>query len=92
MDLNRTDLLYNGKKIQPFSFGVERGFFGNKFFLRAGFLNDLTEKYFLGKKSNILYCLGLGCNMDNVFVDLAIGIDNNGTIDNLAISGFYLLK
>ena len=92
MDLNRTDLLYNGKKIQPFSFGVERGFFGNKFFLRAGFLNDLTEKYFLGKKSNILYCLGLGFNMDNVFVDLAIGIDNNGTIDNLAISGFYLLK
>lgn len=92
MDIKKTDLLLNGEMMQPFSFGIEKGFFNNKFFLRAGLLNDLTEKYFIGSKSNILYGIGIGFNMNKFFVDFAIGIDNVGTINNLAISGFFVLK
>ena len=78
--------------MQPFSFGIEKGFFKNKFFIRAGMLSDLTEKHFFGKKSNTLYGMGLGFNMKKISVDVAVGIDNDGTVKNLAISGFFLLK
>ncbi len=92
MDVLKSDLLLNGEKMQPVSFGVERGFFYNKFFLRAGFLNDLTETHFFGKKSNILYGLGLGFNIHNIIVDLGVGIDSGGKLCNLAISGMFMLK
>jgi hypothetical protein len=91
-DLKKSDLLYNGQEIQPISFGVEKGFFGNKFFIRAGMLNDLTEKDFLGKKSNALYGLGVGFNMGKIVVDAALGMDTHGTVKNLAISGFIMMK
>jgi hypothetical protein len=92
MDIAKTDLLHNGSKMQPISFGVERGFFNNSFFLRAGFLNDITEKHFFGSKSNVLYGLGLGFNMKKIVVDVALGIDSSGTAKSLAISGFILFK
>jgi hypothetical protein len=92
MDLRPTDLLYNGQDMQPISLGIEKGFFKNKFFVRAGMLNDIAEKHFFGKKSNALYGLGVGFNMGKVIVDFAVGIDNNGTIKNLAVSGFILVK
>jgi len=92
MDVLKSDLLFNGEKMQPVSFGIERGFFYNKFFLRAGFLSDLTEPHFLGKKSNILYGLGLGFNIHNIIVDLGLGIDHGGKLCNLAISGMFILK
>jgi hypothetical protein len=92
MDIKPLDLLHNGTEMQPLSIGVEKGFFKNKFFVRAGMLNDLTEKHFFGKKSNALYGLGVGFNMRKIIVDFAIGIDNGGSIKNLAVSGFILVK
>jgi hypothetical protein len=92
MDVKKADLLYNGNEIQPISLGIEKGFFANKFFVRAGMLNDITEQHFFGKKSNALYGFGIGFNMSKIVVDLALGLDNNGTVKNLAISGFFMLK
>ena len=92
VDVKKADLLYNGEDMQPISMGIEKGFFKNKFFVRAGMLNDLTEKHFFGKKSNALYGLGLGFNMRKITVDVAVGINGDGSVKNLAISGFFLIK
>ncbi|UCH92469.1 MAG: hypothetical protein JSV88_19525 [Candidatus Aminicenantes bacterium] len=92
MDLKKSDLLYNGQDMQPITLGIEKGFFNNKFFVRLGMLNDLTEKDLFGKKSNALYGLGIGFNMGRFAVDAAIGIDVHGTVKNLAVSGFILMK
>jgi len=92
VDINKLDLLYNGQDMQPISLGIEKGFFNNKFSVRVGMLSDLVEKHFIGKKSNALYGLGLGFNMKKIIVDLAVGLDNDGVIKNLAVSGFIILK
>ncbi|MCK4764094.1 MAG: conjugal transfer protein TraF [Candidatus Aminicenantes bacterium] len=92
LDIAPTDLLFSGEKMQPLSVGIEKGFFRNKFFLRAGFLTDLTGKYFIGEKSDVLYGLGCGFNLGSIIVDAAIGLDGSGSINNLAISGFFILK
>lgn len=92
MDIRKTDLLHNGQEWQPVSIGIEKGFFKNKFFVRAGMLNDLTEKKMFGKKSNALYGFGLGFNMRKFMVDVAIGFGSGGSVKNLAISGFILIK
>lgn len=92
MDIAKTDLLHNGDQMQPISFGIEKGFFENRFFVRAGFLSDLTEKHFFGSKSNALYGLGLGFNMKKFLVDFAVGMDSSGSVKNLAISGFISLQ
>lgn len=92
VDLKKSDLLYNGQEMQPISLGIEKGFFANKFFVRLGMLNDLTEKTLLGKKSNALVGLGIGFNMGKFVVDAAIGLGPNGTVKNLAVSGFILMK
>lgn len=92
MDITETDLLYSGEKMQPISLGVEKGFFKNKFFLRAGFLTDLTDKYFIGKKANVLYGFGFGFHVGKLVVDMAVGLDGSGTLNNLAVSGFFIFK
>jgi len=92
VDLKKSDLLYNGQEMQPISLGIEKGFFSNKFFVRLGMLNDLTEKTLLGKKSNALVGLGVGFNMGKFFVDAALGLGPNGTVKSLAVSGFILMK
>lgn len=89
IDLARGDLYLNGREAQPFSLGVEKGLFQNKLFLRAGFLSDLAAKYFLGPKANVLYGLGCGFNLGKFLVDLALGLDPQGRVKNLGISGFY---
>jgi hypothetical protein len=92
MDISRTDLFYSGNKMQPISIGIEKGFFKNKFFLRTGFLTDLTDKYFVGSKSNVLYGLGFGFNLGEFIIDFGLGVDGDGSVNNLAISGFFILK
>jgi hypothetical protein len=92
MDIIQTDLLYSGNKMQPISLGVEKGFFKNKLLLRTGFLTDLTEKYFLGTKSNVLYGLGFGFNIGYFIVDFGLGVDSHGSVNNLALSGFFIIK
>lgn len=92
MDITKMDLLYSGDKMQPISIGIEKGLFKNKFFLRTGFLTDLTDKYFVGPKSNVLYGLGFGFNLGDYIIDFGIGVDGDGTVNNLAISGFFILK
>ena len=91
VDLEKSDLLYNGQEMQPISLGIEKGFFSNKFFIRLGMLNDLTEKTLLGKKSNALVGLGVGFNTGKFIVDAAIGLGPNGTVKSLAVSGFILM-
>lgn len=92
MDVQKSELLYNGQETQPISIGIEKSFFNNKFFVRAGMLNDLTEDHFFGKKSNSIYGLGVGFNTQKIVVDLALGFDNNGSVKSLAISGFFIIK
>lgn len=92
IDLRKTDLLYNGQEWQPISFGIEKSFFQNQFFIRAGLLNDLTEKKFFGSKANTLYGMGIGFNMKRIVVDLGIGIDSTGSVKNLAVSGFFIVN
>lgn len=92
VDIKKNDFMLNGTEMQPISLGVEKGFFKNAFFVRAGFFNDLTEKYFFGSKANVMYGLGLGFNMQNILVDLAVGLNNTGRLKSIAISGYFLIK
>ena len=92
LDAVANDLYHTGQKVQPLSLGMEKGFFQNKFFLRAGFWNDISQKYFFGRKARILYGIGLGFNLASFLVDLAIGLDGLGNVKNLAISGFYMIQ
>lgn len=92
MDIAKSDLLHNGSEMQPVALGIEKGFFNNSFFVRAGFLNDLTEKHFFGSKANALYGLGIGFNMKNYVIDVAIGVDSGGSVKNLAVSGFIIFR
>jgi hypothetical protein len=92
IDVTRGDLYQNGQDAQPVSFGIEKGLFRNRFFLRAGFMSDLAAKYFLGPNANILYGMGLGFNLGHFLVDLALGLDPQGRVKNLGISGFYMLR
>ncbi len=92
MDITKSELLYNGEEMQPISLGVEKGFFQNRLFVRAGLLTDLTESHLFGKKSAILYGAGLGFNMKRFLVDVAVGIDSGGSVKSLAISGFIMFK
>jgi hypothetical protein len=92
MDATKENLLYNGEEMQPISFGIEKGFFSNKFFIRAGMRNDLAQKHFLGKESNVLYGMGIGFNLKSFVVDLAVGLNSGGSIKNLAVSGFIIVK
>jgi hypothetical protein len=92
IDVAKGALFHNGQDAQPVSLGVEKGFFQNKLFLRAGFLSDLGAKYFLGRKANVLYGLGFGFNLGNFLADLALGLDHLGRVKNLGISGFYLIR
>jgi len=88
MDLTKSDLFLNGNKVQLLSLGLEKGFFNNKLFVRAGLLSDFTESYFFGRRSNSLYGLGFGFNMGRLFVDFALGLNSQAGISNLAVSGF----
>ncbi len=92
IDVAKNDLYYNGQMVQPLSLGVEKGFFKNKFFLRAGFLNDLSEKYFFGRHAKIMYGIGLGFNLASFLIDFAVSLDGLGHVKNLGISGFYMIK
>jgi len=92
IDVAKGELFHNGQDAQPVSLGVEKGLFQNKLFLRAGFLGDLSSKYFLGRKANVVYGLGFGFNLGNFLVDFALGLNHSGHMKNLGISGFYLIR
>ncbi|MCU0237661.1 MAG: hypothetical protein MUC72_11350 [Acidobacteria bacterium] len=92
VDLAKGDLFHNGEEVQPFSLGVEKGLFQNKLFLRAGLLSDLAAKYFVGRKANVLYGFGCGFNLGNFLIDLALGLDPQGRVKNLGVSGFYAIR
>lgn len=92
VDLAAGDLFHNNEEVQPFALGVEKGLFQNKFFLRAGILTDLAAAYFVGRKANVLYGCGCGFNLGNFLIDLALGIDPQGRVKNLGVSGFYAIR
>ena len=92
VDLAAGDLFHDGVDAQPLSLGVEKGLFQNKLFLRAGLLSDLAAAYFVGPKANVLYGFGCGFNLGNFLVDLALGLDPQGRVKNLGVSGFYAIR
>lgn len=92
IDLAKDDLYLGGEEAQPFALGVEKGLFRNKLFLRAGLWSDLAAKYFVGRKANALYGFGCGFNLGKLLIDLALGLDAQGRVKNLGISGFYALR
>ncbi len=92
MDIKKTVLINDGDEMQPFSFGIEKSFFSNKLFVRAGFMSDLATEYFIGKKSHSLYGLGFGFNMNKTIIDCGMGIDPDGKVINIAISGFFIVQ
>jgi len=92
IDVAKSDLYFSGQKVQPVSLGVEKGFFQNKFFLRAGLLSDLAATYFLGRNAQVIYGVGLGFNLASFLIDFAMGLDGSGKVKNLAVSGFYLIR
>jgi hypothetical protein len=71
---------------------VEKGLFRNQLLLRAGLWSDLAAKYFVGRKANALYGFGCGFNLGKFLVDLALGLDPQGRVKNLGVSGFYALR
>ena len=90
LDVKKADSFYNDDRVQPFSFGVEKGFLQNRFVVRAGILNDLSEKKLFGRDAAVLYGFGLGFNLSPLMIDLAVGLGGNGDLRSLAISGFYV--
>jgi len=84
-DLKPTDLWFDGSKVQPISFGVEAAFYQQRIFLRAGIWNDLQEKYFLGKRSNAQYGVGMGFRMSRVILDVGMALDAAGSVAGLAV-------
>ena len=88
VDINKSDLYLNGEEVQLAALGVEKGFFANKLIIRAGLSTDVSEDYLFGSRSNSMYGLGVGFNMGNILVDFGMGLDNQGGITSLAVSGF----
>ncbi len=92
VDIAKSDLYHNGNEIQPIALGIEKGFFQNSMFVRLGLLNDLTDKHFLGSKSNALIGVGLGFNMKRFMVDVGMALNGSGSIKSLAVSGLIVFK
>lgn len=92
VDIAPGELFPGGGKAQPLALGVEKGLFRNKLLLRAGLWSDLETKYLLGRRANALYGLGLGFNLGRFLVDMALGLDSQGRVKNLGVSGFYALR
>ncbi len=87
-DVARSALFYTDWKSQPISFGIERSFFQQALSLRVGMRNDLSEEYFLGRKANVLFGLGIGIQLAQVVVDGALALDRDGRVRSVAVSGF----
>jgi hypothetical protein len=92
IDVAKNDLYHNGQEVQPIALGLEKGFFKNRLFLRAGLRNDLSEKYFFGRQARVVYGIGLGFNLGSFVVDFGMGLDGAGRVKNLGFSGFYTIK
>ncbi|HNX97112.1 MAG TPA: hypothetical protein PKK12_05480 [Candidatus Aminicenantes bacterium] len=88
VDVAKTALFYATEKSQPISLGMERSFFNQALWLRIGLGNDLGEEYFLGRKSNMLYGLGIGIQLDKLVIDGALSLDRDGRVRSMAVSGF----
>jgi hypothetical protein len=88
VDVARSELYFASRTSQPISLGLEKGFFGNQMLLRVGMRNDLAESYFLGRKSNVLYGLGIGVQLAQLAVDASLALDRDGRIRSVAVSGF----
>lgn len=85
IDLKPVNMWFDDKKVQPLSLGVETAFYQQRIFLRAGIWNDLQEKYFLGKRSNVQYGIGIGFRMSRFILDLGLALDASGSIAGLAV-------
>lgn len=92
-DINKTPI-YPGfeQKRQPVSLGIEKGFFQNSAFLRAGFNTDISRKYILGKNSYMTLSFGVGIRVNAFLVDAGLILNGNGTVNGLAIAGYYVVN
>jgi len=77
---------------QLVSFGVEKGFFQNTAFLRMGINTDISRKKILGENSAMVVSFGVGIRIGTILVDAGLIMNGNGTINGLAIAGYYVVN
>lgn len=77
---------------QPLSFGIEKGFFQNTTFLRLGLNTDISNKYIIGEKSSLVLSMGIGIRVASFLVDGGLILNKNGSINGLAIAGYYVVN
>ncbi len=92
VDLNEKEFTNSGGKVRPFSIGIEKSFFQDRFFVRGGLRSDFSEDNFLSGKSDLLYSLGIGFNFHKIVLDAGVAIDGSGRMNALAISGFFAIR
>jgi len=77
---------------QPLSISMEKGFFHNQLFLRAGLRADLAAEHLLGSQADLLYSMGLSFHLSSLVIDLAASLDNSGRLNALVATAFYIMK
>lgn len=92
VDLYEIKYSNSGGKVRPFSIGIEKSFFQNRFFVRGGLKSDFSEDNFLSGKSDLLYSIGIGFNFNKLVLDAGVAIDGSGRMNALAISGFFAIR
>jgi hypothetical protein len=90
--LNESNMFLSEKKVQPVSFGVEKGFFKNKMFVRLGIMSYINDEYLIGAKSNMVLTMGSGFNIGNFVFNFGAGFDRDGMLNSLAVSGFVMVQ
>lgn len=77
---------------QPVSIGIEKGFFQNTAFLRIGLYTDISRTIILGEKSAMALSFGAGLRVGAILVDAGLILNGNGSVNGLAIAGYYVVN
>lgn len=77
---------------QLVSCGIEKAFFDNTTFLRLGLNTDISRKHIFGDKSKMTVSFGVGIRVSTILVDAGLILNGNGTINGLAIAGYYIVN
>lgn len=93
VDMNRTPV-YPGFDLekQQVSCGIEKAFFQNTTFIRLGLNTDISRKHIFGDKSKMTLSFGAGIRVSAILVDAGLIMNSNGSINGLAIAGYYIVN